>query len=75
MAQHDFRKTSADHYVFVKNYKNGDSIILLLYVDDMLIVGKNKMKINALKKVLSKSFDMKDMGPVKKILEMKITRD
>ena len=61
--------------MFVKNYKNGESIILLLYVDDMLIVGKNKMKINALKKVLSKSFDMKDMGPVKKILEMKITRD
>ena len=29
LAQHNFRKTSADHYVFVKNYKNGESIILL----------------------------------------------
>ena len=42
MAQHNFRKTFADHCVFVKNYMNGESIILLLYVDDILIVGKKK---------------------------------
>jgi len=75
MAQHNFRKISTDHCVFVNNYKNGESIIFLLYVDDMLIAGKNKMKIDALKKALSKSFAMKDLGPVKKILGMKITRD
>ena len=75
MAQHDFRKTSANHCVFVKNYNNGESIILLLYVDDMLIIGKNKMKIDALKKALRKYFTMKDLSPVKKILGMKITRD
>ena len=33
MAQHDFRKTFADHCVLVTNYKNDESIILLLYVD------------------------------------------
>lgn len=75
MTQHNFKKTSADHCVFVKNYENGESIILLLYVDDMLIVGKDKIKIAALKKALSKSFAMKDLGAVKRILGMKITRD
>ncbi|KAK2457000.1 hypothetical protein QL285_004317 [Trifolium repens] len=60
---------------FVKNYENGESIILLLYVDDMLIVGRDKTKIAALKKALSKSFAMKDLGAVKKILGMKIVRD
>lgn len=75
MTQHNFTKTSADHCVFVKNYENGESIILLLYVDDMLIVGKDKAKIAALKKALSKSFAMKDLGAVKKILGMKIIRD
>jgi len=73
MAHHNFIKTSANHCEFVKNYKNGESIILL-YVNDMLIVGKNKMKIDALKKALSKSFTMKDLSLVKKILGMKITR-
>ena len=48
MAHHNFIKTSAYHCVFMKNYKNGNSIILLLYVNDMLMVGKNKMKIDAL---------------------------
>jgi len=75
MTQHNFTKTSADHCVFVKNYENGESIILLLYVDDMLIVGKDKAKISALKKALGKSFAMKDLGAVKKILGMKIVRD
>ncbi|WVY90442.1 hypothetical protein V8G54_035956 [Vigna mungo] len=75
MIQHNFKKTSADHCVFVKHYENGESTILLLYVDDMLIVGKDKIKIAALKKALSKSFAMKDLGAVKKILGMKISRD
>jgi ATP-binding cassette subfamily B (MDR/TAP) protein 1 len=75
MTQHNFTKTSADHCVFVKNYENGESIILLLYVDDMLIVGRDKTKIDALKKALSKSFAMKDLGAVKNILGMKIVRD
>jgi len=34
----------------------------------MLIVSKNKMNIDALKKAMRKSFAMKDLGPVKKIL-------
>jgi len=33
MAQHNFRKKSTNHCAFVKNYKNGESNILLLYVD------------------------------------------
>ena len=48
---------------------------MLLYVDDMLIVGHDSKKISALKKALSKSFAMKDLGSAKKILGMKITRD
>ncbi|WVZ24581.1 hypothetical protein V8G54_003125 [Vigna mungo] len=75
MIQHNFKKTFADHCVCVKHYENGEFIILLLYVDDMLIVGKNKIKITALKNALSKSFAMKDLGAVKKILGMKISRD
>ena len=49
--------------------------LLLLYVDDMLIVGQDHMKIRVLKKALSRSFSMKDMGPAKQILGMHIVRD
>ena len=50
-------------------------MILLLYVDDMLIVGHDAAKIEKLKRDLSKSFAMKDLGPAKKILGMKVIRD
>ena len=50
-------------------------VILLLYVNDMLIVGHDAAKIQKLKRELSKSFAMKDLGPAKQILGMKIVRD
>nr|GFB67907.1 retrovirus-related Pol polyprotein from transposon TNT 1-94 [Tanacetum cinerariifolium] len=43
-------------------FGDDDFIILLLYVDDMLIVGKNIERIAQLKRDLSKSFAMKDLG-------------
>ncbi|GJX75044.1 putative RNA-directed DNA polymerase [Tanacetum coccineum] len=52
-----------------------DFIILLLYVDDMLIVGKNIGRIAQLKRDLSKSFSMKDLGPAKQIIGIRIFRD
>ena len=69
-----YKKTSSDHCVFFQKFSDDDFIILLLYVDDMLIVGKNKSRIAVLKKQLSKSFAMKDLGPAKKILGIQIHR-
>ena len=70
-----YNKTSSDHCVFFQKFSDDDFIILLLYVNDMLIVGKNKSRIAALKKDLSNSFAMKDLGPTKKILGIQIYRD
>ena len=39
MKEHAVHKTQSDHYVFVKKYDGRDFLIILLYVDDMLIVG------------------------------------
>ena len=75
MADHNFKETMNDHCVFMKRYASSDFLILLLYVDDMLIVGHDHKKIAALKNDLSKSFAMKDLGPARQILGMKITRD
>ena len=65
MVDHSFNKTQDDHCVFVKKYNEGDFLIHLLYVDDMLIFGQDPKKIGSMKKALSKSFAMKDMGPTK----------
>ncbi|CAL1380337.1 unnamed protein product [Linum trigynum] len=55
-------------------FPDGDFILILLYVDDMLIAGQNVPKISDLKE-LSKSFSMKDLGSAKQILGVRIVRD
>ena len=74
MVDHSFDKTHADHCDFVKKYDGGDFLILLLYVYDMLIVKQDPKKIRSLKKALTRSSSMKDMGPTKQILGMHIVR-
>lgn len=75
MLDHGYKRTSADHCVYIQRFSDDDFIILSLYVDDMLVVGKDISKIDRLKKELSKSFDMKDLGAAQHILGMKISRD
>ena len=61
--------------VYVGKFPDGKFLILLLYVDDMLIVGQDASMIGDLKKDLFMAFDMKDLGPARQILGMEITRD
>ena len=75
MIEHGYQRTTSDHCVFVKRFLDGEFIILLLYVDDMLIVGQNSDKISKLKEEMKKSFAMKDLGPTKQILSVTISRD
>ena len=48
MTDQGYHKTQADHCVFVKKFEGGDFLIVLLYVDDMLIVGRDQAKIRLL---------------------------
>ena len=66
---HGYTRTNADHCVYVRKFPNGKFVILLLYVDDILIVGQDAGVIGNLKD-LFKSFDMKDFGPARQILGM-----
>ena len=40
MGEQSIKKIAMDHCVFLKKFANIDFIILLLYVDDILIVGQ-----------------------------------
>lgn len=65
MEEKGYKKITFDHCVFVCKFYNDNFIILLFYVDDILIVGNNSSRVENLKKQLSWSFAMKDLGPVK----------
>ena len=72
MTKSGFCKVEKDKCCYFK--KHTDSyVFLLLYVDDMFIEGSSMREIKNMKTRLSASFEMKDFGPAKQILGMKIS--
>ncbi|GAB2283110.1 hypothetical protein Dimus_039576 [Dionaea muscipula] len=63
MVGHGYKRTIADYCVYIRKFLNDNSFALLLYVDDMLIVGQDATMIIKLKMDFSKFFNMKDFGP------------
>jgi hypothetical protein len=64
-----FTRSKQNHYVYFKLI--GDNLIyLVLYVDDVLLIGNNKDIIQDVKTQLSYKFDMKDIGAANFILGM-----
>jgi hypothetical protein len=68
-----FSVNEADRCVYYR-HGGGQGVILCLYVDDMLIFGTSLHVINEVKTFLSQSFDMKDMGDVDVILNIKLIK-
>ena len=64
-----FVRRKDDHYVYYKQV--GEHFFyVVLYVDDMLLVGNNMEVIKEMKLQLSTKFDMKDLGTNNFILGM-----
>ena len=70
-----YKRCEYDFCVYVKSLDDGSSIFWLLYVDDMLIVGKSMSEVNKLNIFLSREFDINDLSAAKKILGKKIRRE
>ena len=69
-----FVRSKDDHYVYYKQV--GEHFIyVVLYVDDMLLVGNNMDVIKEVKMQLSSKFDMQDLGASNLILGMEIKRN
>ena len=56
-------------------YGGGESVMLCLYVDDILIFGSNLNVIEEVKNLLSSNFEMKDLGEADVILNIKLVRE
>ena len=74
MCDNGFTRCEMDHCSYFKKFDDR-YIILLLYVDDMLLVGSSMKEINKLKQQLAKEFEMKDFRAANQILGMRITRN
>ena len=58
-----------------KKVSGGAIVFLVLYVDDILLMGNNVSVLQSIKIWLSKNFSMKDLGESTYILGIKIYRD
>ena len=50
-------------------------VFLVLYVDDILLIGDNVDLLNSVKKYLNSKFSVKDLGDAAYVLGIKIYRD
>ncbi len=66
--------TDADPSLFTLHTKNSVTY-LLVYVDDILIAGKDNSVINSVKRTLATIFDVRDLGEAALFLGMEIKRD
>ncbi|KAL6312719.1 hypothetical protein AAG906_025806 [Vitis piasezkii] len=58
------------------NYKEGDKVVfLVLYVDDILLIGNDVESLSKVKNWLASQFQMKDLGEASYILGIQMTRD
>ncbi|MBP1527254.1 MAG: hypothetical protein H9Q66_04970, partial [Spiroplasma ixodetis] len=55
--------------------KEGKFVIMLIYVDDILIVGNSSSKINQTKDILNKEFEISNLGSPEKFLGIEISHD
>lgn len=62
----DYGRYHLDYCVYLKRLGDWSYIILLLYVDDMLVVGNSMHDISDLKRNLESIFSMKDLEATKK---------
>jgi hypothetical protein len=67
----DFKHCESDHSLYVL-HTNGDTLIVVVYVDDLLIIGNNIDLILRLKKQLADSFDMTNLGTLHYFLGLQV---
>ena len=68
-----FTTSVTDSSLFI--FQSANTIIyLLLYVDDIIIIGNSPDQISYLISALSQAFELKDLGPLSYFLDIQITR-
>uniref|UniRef100_A0A1J3J2T0 Retrovirus-related Pol polyprotein from transposon TNT 1-94 n=4 Tax=Noccaea caerulescens TaxID=107243 RepID=A0A1J3J2T0_NOCCA len=68
-----FRRSESDHTLFTLQSQEG-IIVVLIYVDDIIISGNNKVGIQDTKAFLHSVFDIKDLGELKYFLGIEVCR-
>ena len=70
-----FTQAPSDPCLYVDSDSEGEVFIVAVYVDDIILGSKSESKLMEVKKELSKTFEVKDLGPLHHFLGVKIIQD
>ena len=70
-----YSRSDSDLCMYIPQLADKSPIYLILYVDNMLITGSDKVEIRNLKQLLHKKFSMKELREAQHILGMWIERN
>lgn len=69
MKRYGYCQSQTDHTMFYKHNREGKVAILIVYVDDIVLIGDDNEELERLKKRLATEFEIKDLGILKYFLE------
>ena len=73
MKKYGFQQSNFDHTLFLK-HRQGKLTALIVYVDDMIIIGDDSEEITRLQEQLASEFEMKNLGGLKYFLGIEVAR-
>lgn len=74
LREYGLEPSHSDACVYVMICEDG-TLVVVLYVDDLIIAGSNKQIVDDFKQAIAERFQMKDLGELKWILGMSIKRN
>ena len=67
-----FKQCHSDHTCFIHRQSQGRCIIISVYIDDIIITRDDASDIVQVKCGLRKAFDIKDLGPLRYFLVLRL---
>lgn len=71
MENFGFKQSNYDHRLFTLN-KAGIFLVLIIYVDDILLIGNNRDEITAVEQFFHTEFTIKDLGEADHFLRIQL---
>ena len=72
---HEFRRTKSTTTLYIKTQGNYNTLIVSLYVDDLIYIGNGETIIREFKEEMMQTFEMTDLGLMHYFLDIEINQN
>uniref|UniRef100_A0A2N9EW46 Integrase catalytic domain-containing protein n=1 Tax=Fagus sylvatica TaxID=28930 RepID=A0A2N9EW46_FAGSY len=74
MRKYKYHQSQSDHTLFLKHSNESKITALIMYVDDIVVIGNDTVEMGKLKTYLAKEFEIKDLGTLRYFLGIEVAR-